>query len=354
VAAQPFFETAMKGSAYCQGTVTNQSGTPYANCTAAVLDQELGNLTTQSVWTLWSDLDGGAFVFPHSMQNTSGQMSSGVALNASVGYGNYNAMFVSFGTRGWHGLTMQNNFTWSKALGTGALVQASSEYTTNDPFNLRAMYGEQAFDRRVVYNAYLVASEPWFKSQSGFLGRVAGGWTFAPIFTAGSGAPVWCGTWTGAQAWGAADGNDYYENEQCSFTSKYHGGHSAHFGVSGGTDNYGHSIGTETSATPVNLFKNPAAVWNQVRPPILGIDTTGSGVGPIMGQPYWNVDAQVKKVFNIAESTAFEFSFTAGNLFNHREFWDPSLSLASPASWGVLNTQNGNPRQMEFGGRFSF
>lgn len=354
VSTQPFFEAALKANGYCSKPMSNGSGTPYASCTAAVLDQELGNLTTQSVWSLWSDLDGGAFGFPHSMQNTSGQMSSGVALNTSTGYGNYHGMFVSFSTRDWHGLTLQNNFTWSKALGTGALVQATSEYTTNDPFNLRAGYGRQAFDRRVVYNAFLVASEPWFKGQSGLLGRIAGGWNFAPIFTAGSGAPVWCGTWTGAQAWGAADGNDYYENEQCVFTSGYGGGHSAHFGVSGGTDNYGHSIGTQTSATPVNMFRNPVSVWNQVRAPILGIDTTNSGLGPITGQSYWNVDAQVKKDFRIAESTTFEFSFIAGNLFNHREFWDPSLSLASPGSWGVLNTQNGNPRQMEFGGRFSF
>ena len=30
---------------------------------------------------------------------------------------------------------MQSNFTWSKALGTGALVQATSEFTPDDPFN---------------------------------------------------------------------------------------------------------------------------------------------------------------------------------------------------------------------------
>jgi hypothetical protein len=38
-----------------------------------------------------------------------------------VGDGNYNGGFISFGTRGWRGLTMQHNFTWSKALGTGAV-----------------------------------------------------------------------------------------------------------------------------------------------------------------------------------------------------------------------------------------
>jgi hypothetical protein len=359
MAMQPFFEAALKGSGYCNG---------YASCTAAVLDQEgvygTGNLFTQSVWSMWSDLDGGgSFSFPRTMMNTaipgqalggSGQFGSGVAENASTGYGNYNGGFISFGTRQWHGLTMQHNFTYSKALGTGAVVQASSEYTQDDAYNLRTMYGNQNFDRKLVYNTYIVASEPWFKGQNGLLGRAAGGWQFAPIFTAGSGPPVYCNTWNDSQGWGAGDGANYYENEQCVFTSPYKGGHSANFGVTGGTDPYGNSIGTQTSVTPVNYFKNPAAVWNQVRAPILGIDTRNPGQGPITGQPYWNLDGQVKKNVRIAESTTFEFSFIATNMLNHRQFNDPALYLNSSATWGVLNTQANPPRAMEFGGRITF
>jgi hypothetical protein len=359
MAMQPFFEAALKGSGYCNG---------YASCTAAVLDQEgvygTGNLFTQSVWSMWSDLDGGgSFSFPRTMMNTaipgqalggSGQFGSGVAENASTGYGNYNGGFISFGTRQWHGLTMQHNFTYSKALGTGAVVQASSEYTQDDAYNLRTMYGNQNFDRKLVYNTYIVASEPWFKGQNGLLGRAAGGWQFAPIFTAGSGPPVYCNTWNDSQGWGAGDGANYYENEQCVFTSPYKGGHSANFGVTGGTDPYGNSIGTQTSVTPVNYFKNPAAVWNQVRAPILGIDTRNPGQGPITGQPYWNLDGQVKKNVRIAESATFEFSFIATNMLNHRQFNDPALYLNSSATWGVLNTQANPPRAMEFGGRITF
>jgi len=99
---------------------------------------EQGNLTTQSVWNLWSDLDNGGFNFPRTMLNTplncptgteigcGGQMSSGIGVNASIGHGNYNGAFVSFKMNNWHGITLQENFTYSKALGTGALVQATS------------------------------------------------------------------------------------------------------------------------------------------------------------------------------------------------------------------------------------
>jgi hypothetical protein len=347
---QPFFEAALAGTGYCNG---------YSSCTAAVLDQELGNFEQQAVWNTWSDLDSGGFNFSRTMQNTaipgqanggSGQMSSGIAENASVGYGNYNGGFISFGTRDWHGLTMQHNFTWSKALGTGAVVQASSEYTPNDPYNLGAMYGNQNFQRKLVYNTYVVAQEPWFKGQQGLLGRVAGGWTLAPVFTAGSGAPVYCNTNTDGQGWGGGDANDYFDNEQCVFTTRYNAGHSAHFGVSGSN-----GIGDDVLSTPpVNLFKDPVSVWNQVRAPILGIDTKNPGQGPFTGQTYWNLDAQVKKNVRVLESASVEFSFISTNVLNHRVFADPYLALNDSTDWGVISAQGNTPRKMEFGARVDF
>ncbi|HTU32861.1 MAG TPA: carboxypeptidase-like regulatory domain-containing protein, partial [Candidatus Acidoferrum sp.] len=221
VPAQPFFEAALAGTGYCNG---------FSSCTAAVVSQtnpnalsgagEFGRFTSQSVWSLWSDLDNGGvgggpgattlpgWNFPRSMLNTpiysqcagaltngcSGQMSGGVALNASIGYGNYNAAFASFKTTDWHGITSQQNFTLSRALGTGADVQATSEYTPDDPFNLNEMYGRQNFDHTFVYNLYIAYQPPIYKGQHGLVGRLAGGWSLAPIFTAGTGNPQECNT----------------------------------------------------------------------------------------------------------------------------------------------------------------
>ena len=141
VAPQPFFEAALAGTGYCNG---------FANCTQAVIANEglngTGNLTNASVWSLYSDLDNGGFNFPRSMMNTplncptgsqigcSGQLTSGVGMITSVGYGNYNALFITLKSQDWHGVTMQSNFTWSKALGTGSEVQATSAATPPDPF----------------------------------------------------------------------------------------------------------------------------------------------------------------------------------------------------------------------------
>jgi hypothetical protein len=369
VTPQPFFETALAGTGYCA------PGT----CTATVVANEFANFATQSVWSLWSDLDqGGAtcsatqacgFNFPRSMLNSplncptgaeigcNGQLSSGVGVNASVGHGNYNAGFVSLRMRDWHGLTLQQNFTYSKALGTGAFVQATSEYTPNDPFNLDNMYGYQGFDRKFIYNLFIVYETP-FHNQQGFLGRVVGGWSISPIFTAGSGLPLYCNTQTDAQAYGSGDGANFFDNEQCTNVSKYTQGNSVHNGVTGGTDQYGNAIAQQdcTMGSCLNIFSDPVASFNQFRPPILGVDTRrdGAGLGPIRGLPYWNVDLSVKKNIKFSERFSTEFQFLFLNAFNHVVFANPTLDLSNPATWGVINTQGNTPRQMEFGLRLRF
>jgi hypothetical protein len=353
-AKQPFFEAALAGTGYCNG---------FSSCTAAVVYNEgfgTGNLVSQSVWSLWSDLDSGGFNFPRSMENTaipgsangaSGQLTSGVGDNASLGHGNYNGAFVSLKMTNWHGITLQENFTWSKALGTGAFVQATSSYTTNDPFNINNMYGLQNFDRKFVFNTYAMIDDPWYKGQHGIIGRIAGGWSLSPILAIGSGAPLFCGTNTNAQSFGSADGVSYATNENCILNQSYTGGSSVRNNITGSN-----GVGTQNCATGpcLNMFANPAAVFATTRPPILGLDTGTGGVGTLRGLGYWNVDVRLVKDIHITERVSTQFEYTVTNVFNHPVFVDPTLDPTSTSSWGVLNTQGNNPRQMQFGLRVIF
>jgi hypothetical protein len=357
VAPQPFFEAALSGTGYCTG---------FSSCTAAVVANEGGaggNLATQSVWNLWSDLDNGGFNFARSMLNTpiaggpldcgtppgtatcgsSGQMTSGVGVNASVGHGNYNGGFVSLKMTNWHNVTLQQNFTYSKALGTGAFVQATSAYTANDPFNLDNMYGVQNFDRKFVYNVYALIDDPYYKGQHGVIGHLLGGWTLSPILAIGSGAPVYCGTNTNGQSFGAGDGNSFSDNEQCIFTGAHPGGSytSRHNDGNSGEFNI--------------LAADPTALFNTVRNPILGLDTRTGGVGLIRGQRYINMDARVTKNIKVYERVNFEFQFVATNVFNHPVFFDPFLDpTAGASSFGVISSQGNTPRQYQFGIRLQF
>ena len=376
VTPQPFFEAALAGTGYCNG---------FASCTAAVVANEgvngTGNLTFANVWSLYSDLDNGGFNFPRSMMNTplncptgteigcNGQMTSGVGMNASVGYGNYSGMFITLKSQDWHGVTMQSNFTWSKALGTGSLVQATSANTPPDPFNLRTGYGFQAYDRRFVYNLFFVYQPEFYKGQSGFKGHLLGGWTIAPVFTAGSALPLTLGTVNGGgQAFGEGDsvnfvGNGNSENAIPITPSMCSANASAYYNVPGAN-------GIGTAGYGVNMFADPVAAWNNIRQPILGFDTRQGGVGVCRGLPYWNVDLSVKKLFKITERFSTEFQFVFTNLFNHNQWGDPSagvlneyLDTSNPAGWGTLpgSVTSQQPlgnltfmRQIQFGIRINF
>jgi len=247
----------------------------------------------------------------------------------------------------WHGMTLQNNFTYSKALGIGAVIQATSQETAVDPYNLNTQYGPQAFDRKFVDALFLVYQPPVYRNQQGVVGHLLGGWTFSPIFTAGSGAPDYCNTNTGAdsegysgsQEWGSGDGNNVFTNANCALTSR---------------------VGTSASVHNINgisvMFANPAAVFANVRPLILGFDGNSGGLGQFRGLPYWNMNLGVKKNLRVMERLSLEASINFINVLNHNQLLDPNLNIAgqNPQTFGQLSTEGTFPRTMEFGIRVNF
>jgi hypothetical protein len=365
VQPQPFFETALAGTGYCTG---------FANCTQAVVANEgasgTGNLTNAQVWGLWSDLDQGAFNFPRSLQSTpipancaalggvgtngcAGAFSDGAYLNASIGRGNYNAGFVSLKMADWRGVTLQNNFTWSKALGMGAQAQSSSVLTALDPFNLDEQYGRQAWDRKFIYNVFVVYQPPFFKGQSGFMGRALGGWTFATIFAAGSGVPTQVGTTFGDyQAFGACDGVGCgdYDMENAVPIGPVPGVH-AHKCLDPST---GFCPG-QTNGYGVNYFPNGVNQAFNYRNPILGVDNRDGGAGILGGLAYWNMDFSIKKSIRVAEGINVELQGVFANVLNHNQWTDNYLGLYNNGGFGALGALGeGEPRNVEVGLRVRF
>jgi Carboxypeptidase regulatory-like domain len=389
VTPQPFFEAALKGTGYC---LPGPGG-----CTAAVVANEggaTGNLANAQVWGIWSDLDSGvgcptagctsvnggvgAFNFPRTLQSTpisstcaalglggtgtlgcAGQYTDGAYQNASIGYGNYNAGFVSVKMADWRGLNAQSNFTWSKALGISSQAQSSSVLTALDPFNLNEEYGRQAWDRKFLFNTYFVYSPPFFKGQSGMLGRVLGGWTFASIFAAGSGVPTQIGTTFGdSQAFGSCDGSgcSAYDTENAVPIGPVPHVHAYY--CPGSTLNTGSCTGL-TTGYPVDYFQNPAAQVTNWRNPILGVDTRDGGSGILSGLAYWNMDFSIKKNIRMAESVSLELQGVFANVFNHMQWTDNYLGLYGTSSFGALGyntgySGEGEPRQIELGARVRF
>lgn len=359
---QAFFEQALGGptSAYCTG---------FSSCTAAVASKQGGtggNIQTGSVYSLWTALSSSAAwtlqrTLPDSRvpgtvacpagSPVCSQLTS-LAMSLSNGYGNYHAAFTTVRLRSWHGLDGQANFTWGKALGTGATTQSTSGYTVVDPWNLGAMYGPQFYDIRFLFNTGLVYHPPLFRSQQGVLGHILGGWGLAPLFTAQSGLPQQVQVNSNCQSFGESSCSNS-TNENAILMGSVPG-MSSHYNVTST------GAGSAGNGTGLNAYGDPQSVYSHFRRPVLGVDGNLGGAGVIRGFPRWNLDLSVTKETKISERVGIGFYALLTNVFNHFQPSDPTTCLdqdsssCQPSQWGVIKGQEYDPRQMEFGLRFHF
>jgi hypothetical protein len=154
-------------------------------------------------------------------------------------------------------------------------------------------------------------------------------------------------------------------NEGAVGYTPYTGGNSANYGVAGGSGTniiFGtNGVGTKpiSSSNPalygLNQFTNPAQVYGEFRPCVLGLDSNcGHGDGP-RGLPTWDLDTQfIKDVGIYKERVGAQFFVTITNITNHFQQGSGGLSLTSPTSFGQITGQANSPRSMEFGVRVRF
>ncbi|MGH9522120.1 MAG: hypothetical protein ACRD3E_06280, partial [Terriglobales bacterium] len=132
-------------------------------------------------------------------------------------------------------------------------------------------------------------------------------------------------------------------------------GNSIHSGIAGDpATNVATSGNPAKGGTGLNLFGNPVAVFQSFRPVLLSQDTNGNISGTLRGMARWNVDFTVGKKFQYTERVSSTLTVQMFNVFNHVQFNDPSLSLQSPSSFGVISTQLNTPRVIELGMHFDF
>jgi hypothetical protein len=372
---QPFFESALGGSnsAYCA---------KFPSCTAAVAANLKSSILSTQVYSLWNSLSAApSWTLGRTLLSSPALPGGSVASQlssleyvTSLGWGNYNAAFLSFTAKDWHGITARSNFTWGRSMGTGSLQQSTSASTVVDPWNLHASYGPQPFDIRFIFNQLMVYQSPFFKDQRGLTGRLLGGWSLSPLFVAQSGSPLQVNVGTGsnsdAQAFGEIYGNNNRAFENAVLTAPYTGGNSLHHNVKG-SNGVGVNGDPARGGSGLNIFGDPAATYAMFRRPILGIDTTAGGAGVLRGFPSWWLDATLSKEIHATERFGATFIFQVTNVLNHYQPENPTLNFDSPQTWGVVTDQSTvgnlstiggtsrgvptvNPRQMEFGLRIHF
>jgi len=376
VPAQPFFEGAIGNvpgafapGGYCYNTT---AGAPYLNCTTAFVANNDANgsflMPVSDPFDAWASVsNAGDFSFgrsftsdpiPASPFGAAGQSPS-ITTTVSNGYGNYNAAYFQFTFQNWHGLTMKSSFTYGKALGTGNVVQASSSFSTDDPFNLRNAYGPQGYNEKLIFNLFMNYTLPFYESQQGIVGRILGGWSIAPLFVAGSGFPVEFNTANGdCGTYGECNTAYVGALENMILPANFHYNASEHKTPA--------NTACGTVGRGFNIFSNPDTYCpsalgdfsDPVRNPLLGYDGDIGGGGPITGLPFFNLDLSVNKKLNINERFNTNFYFAWQNVLNHMQPNDPCFYPTATYLWGVLgcggNLQQNTPRNLQLGLTFNW
>jgi len=332
VTAQPFFESALAGSALCKGA--------NATCTAGVVASYSSSFTAQQVRTLWNAIQPSFATGPGTAAAT--QVTT-FFFYTNRGWSNYDAGFITYRTRNWKGLSLDANFTYAHSLDASGLNQDQDTAGTN-AFDLHYDYGTSIFDRRYVFNLLGTYQLPFGHSGNKVLNQIAGGWSLSPIFSAYTGLPI-----------KVTDGSSQEFGQGTSSSAgaiplvKVSPGDSIHYGIAGNSVNQvGTSGNPATGGTGLNLFADPSAIYGSFRPIQVSVDTT-SMAGILRGMSHWNLDLSVTRQFKITERLSTRFSAQFFNIFNHVMFFDPSLSLQSPTTFGVIGSQLNTPRTIELG-----
>jgi hypothetical protein len=347
---QPFFETALSkaGGTYCAG---------FANCTAAVASKQLADFQSTTYSNLWNTLAASnSWILGKTML---GDQATAINTTTSLGYSNYNAMFITFRANDWHGMSAISNFTWGKALGTQQLAQYNSSETWTDPWVAKNNYGPQLFDVKYLFNAGISYRPSWFRGTHGWKSRLLDGWSVSPFLTMQSGFPIRVtysegGTCGGdCQAFGQV-GNP--SSSSSAFENAIPTGPIPSTSLHRGVNPTG-----QTNPEALNIFGDPLSVYNLFRKCVLGIDENCGGTGNLRGFNRWNVDGTLAKDIKFTERVGATFTVQFTNVFNHFQPADPScasqggcLELTNPSLFGAVTSAQYAARQMELGLRIHF
>ena len=255
---------------------------------------------------------------------------------SSSGISNYNGLTSSISTRATHGLTFQFNYTWSHAMddvSNGGI--AATPYNASQSFGSLSYqinpnclkcnnYGNADYDVRNSFNGTYVWTMP-FKFSNSFANQALGGWTLSENFFWRSGLP-----------YSIMDGNTSIGNYGPANTVAQ---------INGPVETGNCVNGNSQCVVPA--FLADGVTLN----PLYGSPgTTGTALAgwpnqrrnQYHGPHFFDSDVTVGKNFKLTERFLFNFTTNFYNIFNHPNFTNPDLNLAS-GTFGQITTTAAPP-----------
>lgn len=267
------------------------------------------------------------------------------ATTESSGRMNYDSLQVSGRKRYSFGVDFNLSYTWSKTFndalgffGAGG-TQSEGAYWQNG-YDRLANYGLAAWDARhnLTYNANLEIpfgkGRKWASSLGKPADMVLGGWSIGYVMQARTGFPITLST-VGQSQQGPRGTqrpnrlrNLTVENRSI---QRWFGTGTSAVECAQGTDN-----GT-------CAYQRPA------------LGTFGnSSIGTEKAPGFFNVDVSLGKRFSITEKHNLDFRAEFFNLANMTMFSPPSRDISAPGTFGLISGQANNPRNIQFGLKYSF
>lgn len=269
----------------------------------------------------------------------------------------YHAMEIEVRRRFSGGLQFQFDYTWSKAMLDGD-AQGNNQSDLAQPVSFRNLDWDhrrssqdqtQRMVANVIYDLPFGRGHKFLSNANGIVNRLVNGWTIGAITTWSTGVPF------------------YITSGRSTFNSQ------------GGIGAQLVGISYEEFKNNIGVFKTPAGVFF-INPNLLDITinpATGKASGSrlkaglmsapapgtlgnfpvnsLSGPAYYNLDVSVTKRFPITDDgrVTFEIKTTAINLLNHANFVYGSQNFDS-TTFGLITTQRGNVRTMNFIGQLRF
>jgi Carboxypeptidase regulatory-like domain len=257
----------------------------------------------------------------YAPQILQGQMAFNPIVNnidwyEDTGTSSYNAMLAELRHQFAHSFEADVQYRWGHSMDNGSGPYTEPDYQFLPGYN----WGSSDFDSRNMVKMFGVWSPELFHGDT-MLSKLAGGWTFSPIFNYHSGFPY-------DPTYGGIACNAFYPNAgNCNLRpSSYHGG----AGTSQSTDTFktaaGHypNGGTAYFTTP-GVVSNSGPGWNttaDVPTPSALPGTPGIGRNAFIGPRYTDLDMAATKSFGLpnmkflGENARIEIRANAFNLFN--------------------------------------
>jgi len=364
ITPQPWFEDQLPGF---NANVAAGCGGSFANTTQCLVSQNQSQFSGRFVSSLFQNMgfDRSALgLLPYNNL----QVVLALFVRTHNDISNYNAATFTLHKRPTHGLQFDLNYTFSKSLDQlGGVQNNAGTYATS--FNPNLQYGPSLFDRTHVFNAIFNYDLPAgkghkFSFNNTVLDKVIGGWYVSGVFRANSGLPL---PVVGGDFGGGPFANSVNMIATVNANSLGGGAQSNVCGTTGpGGQDFGSAGNGANCATSPgtgsgrNLFSNPGAVASDFRYPLLSTDGRDGSGHPLRGLGLWNLDSRLGKTTSFHERYKVEISADFFNLFNHVNFFDPSLNINNPANFGVISSElipanrTQGSRWIELGLRLSF